>query len=507
MPPSDEPRIPNSSIPVSATTGPPAEDWYDYWSKLGRDVARLADVPGAAPARFYSTNVLAFHAFNDMPWHVVKSSRDQVNFTVNANSPLAGNWFGNRVAQLTHVSGPCSIVHPVDGQIDTAKPYRAGVWGYGDAVDLELTTLNSNYGDDVTVGGTLTLNNPANFRNGEQAITINGRGSGAAPEWPNSHARIHSARFAIKNNTPSSDQFILAAYLIRSDQMPTDNFDLAAKSGNGGGTHEGVWEGNFLYTISHTYNQVAKFDADLNRVAVCSVGDYPHDMRKVRGDLWVVCYNGRVLNRIDAATMRLLDTIPIAGPKDGIGVADDGADLYLGVGGFQPAEIRKYEIASGTQTTISTDVHGGTANIPVCYFAGSIWSVDTTASQVKRIDPAGPTIASIDCDLGYIYGLGDDGSLIFANGMSGVAVIDPASNALVRTYRFQHIWGGASNMCRDARGRMWGCTRAGAFVIDHARGRMWEMIKNLSGAPKFVTARADDVVLGYYSMPQLELWR
>jgi hypothetical protein len=450
-----------------------------------------------------STNRLTYPYFDQNRWQSEAGPSDVVSERF---ADLAVGWeqagFAYRVLRMNAVSSAVQAGHPADIPIDPSKSYRVGVWGVDDAgggINVLVTALDVNGGSTATFSVPLTLTTKAT----EVAATINAHG-GAAPGWP---ANTVAARIRLQNADTGTDKYVFAAYAIPAQELPNTTF---TKAYPGGGTHEAAWDGASLFVISHTYNQLAKFDANLERTAITTTDGYPHDVIVLGDEVWVVNIHGKSLQRFSRSSLSLLDSYPIHGNRSGFGVVSDGIDLFLGVGlvpGGETPAIVKFDVSTQVQTQLTTDVYGGSANVPVQYLAGSLWSIHQTNSQVKRIDPTGgATVATVNCDIGDIYGLGHDGTLIYAAGTRSVAVIDPAANAVVGTYKFTRMWGMGSNLRLDAHGRMWGAGNNGVFVIDHANRRFLEL-PHVLGGPKWVHPIPSGMAVGYYMMPSIDVFR
>lgn len=475
--------------------------------------------PMGPPRKAWSTNLLDIPVFNGRPWNISKGSAsgDMIIFGSNTASPGAGNGFSNRVAQIAAGAGTLRTTHPTDSYINQALPYRAGVWGWGgSSITLKITPLDNTTSDMTALTCAVTLQaSPATLSNGERGCVINATG-GSAPAWPAATAPgpVTGARFEIENSSVGTNAFILGAYLIPDIQLATNTFTIAA-SGGGTGTHEAVYDGTNVFIVSHSFDRITKHDAaTMNRLAVATTCAYPHDVTIVGLFVWVACFNGQAIQKYDRATLTLQNNYPYT--KSVIGITTDGTDLFLGAG--IPAEtpcIVKFTIATTTFSLINCVPNGGLANVPVVIIPGTpgeIWSVNiasTPPSDILRINlGSGATIATINCACGDVYGLGTDGKYIFANGMRGVYVIDPASNTIVDTFTFRFLVKGASNVRMDAWGRMWGTTNAGYWMLDYVNKQLYEVPANHSGGPKFMTSLGTKgMLMGYYTMPSLDILR
>jgi hypothetical protein len=470
------------------------------------------------PVKRLSTNTILTPYFNKMQWNTGDSTASATGDYVSERYGVqkAGDpqrWFDYRTIQIFVGAGlnPATATYAQTVPIDLSQPYRAGAIacdGAGGNMDIVVVPLDGNNDDMTALTNTLTYGTCAALSGsvGELGATINANGGGA-PAWPTGAV---GARIKLVNNLSNTNRFVFNAYLIQTQKFPANTF---TKANVGGGVHEGLWDGTNLFTISHTYSQLAKFDTSLNRVSQVTTSSYPHDIVALGTDLWVISNVGKQLQQINKAAMTITNTFGLNGTRTGFGIATDGTDLYLGIGDSGAAEtpaIVKFTVAGSTQTVLSTDVNGGSANIPVQFLAGSIWSIVQANSQVKRYNTAGTTLATISCSLGGIYGLGNNGTLIFAQAEQGVCVVDPATNTVVGTYKYTSVYGMGCNMKQAPDGTMWGCTRNGVFRLDHANAKLYELPGEL-GHPKMVvsmpTGQAAGMVYGFYGAPWLNVYQ
>lgn len=480
----------------------------------GSQMTNIGSIGAIAPHKFRSTNALLFPAFSmGVPWNVVRSSAagDMIIFGVNTSSPAAGNGFFNRVAQLAASVSALHMVHPFDFAIDKTKDYRAGLWGFGGPVNLILTLLQNGGGDISSLTNALTLPATADLSSGELAVDI------VSGSWPGGTI---GGRFKVENTVIGTNKYLFYGYLIKTEQLPFEPAIMPPGSkttSGGGGTHEGAYDvtENAFYTISHTYNRLTKMSVPgLVRINSVPTDLYPHDLIVFGQYVWVVCFNGQKLQQFDKTTLALVNTFAIPGPKSGIGVCHDGTNIIVGCGVAAEggAQIQKLTIGPNTWNLISADVEGTLSNVPVVVRPselGVVWSVHSTNSQVKKISiPGGTTLGTVNCTAERIYGLGTDGTFIFANCDKAVIVIDPATATIVRRYDFQHIFGGASNIRPDVGGRMWFTTSTGVGCLDHARGRLWEFPNVMSGGPKWsIYVPGIGQVFGSYSVPVFDCFQ
>lgn len=293
-------------------------------------------------------------------------------------------------------------------------------------------------------------------------------------------------------------------WAIQEDEYP-GNFATSIQN-LGGGTHEAASDGTYLYVLSHGLNEVTKFDGGLTRVSSLTVGDYPHDCVVLGSDLWIVNFESASLQRISLSSFTVSNTYPITGSKGGFGVGTDGTNLWIGAGTHaQGSAIYSVNTSTGAMTSLSTDVDTGAANIPVKFLSGSLWSINQGNGQVKRINPSGgATIATINCNIGTIYGLGVGGGYVFANCHRGVAQIDPSTNTVVRTYLYRDLSPGGSNI-EVVGGRAYACGNTGVAVIDYTSGTIEEALTD-AGCTKWCRALpSGQVVVGYYASPMMHV--
>lgn len=489
-----------------------------------------ATTPPAAPSRVGSTNLLSVPYFNDQPWNITKSNADMVSFCYNASQPVSSS-FGNRAAQMAVSAGAHNMAHPSDFRIDKTKAYQLGFWGHGGGtVNLLVASLNAISQElaTTTISTVAVPTNPVGLitgggnNTGNSMVTMNPT-AGSAPKWD---AAAVGAAFRIEN--PSGNKFICAAYVVAHDQWPANIAvgSIPSQANGGVGTHEAVYDPatGLIYVISHSYDCVVKMDAaTLIKPAsnfVAATGSYAHDITLLGGHIYVACFNGETVNKIDKSTMAVVASYPSAG-RAMISCCHNGTDILIGSG--TPAQtpfIIKLTVATGSYNIVSGDCGGGLANLPVRVLqqisTNEVWTVKTANSEVKRINiGGGGTIATYACNMGAIYGLGEDNTpLIYANCDEGIAVIDPTAatpggvGTVLKKYPFRMLYGGASNPRVDDFGRMWGTTNSGIWMLDHANGRLWEMPRGFLGGPKFVCrVPGIGMVLGYYVMPSLDILR
>lgn len=403
---------------------------------------------------------------------------------------------------LNSATAQAIINHLRSAPIDPAKSYRIAGWVRSSAATdtLRIDLLNRGFGGEKVVGITQDL--AVGTANAEFTLTINATG-GAAPAWP---ANAYSAMPSFINQSGAvSSMYLKGLNMIRADRLP---FSAGVPAEPSRGTHEAVSDGTYIYMVAHSHARVAKFDLALNRVADVACDAYPHDITLAAGNLWVVTYNGKSIQKIDPVTMTVTATYAITGARQGFGIGYDGANIWVAAGepATTPALI-KVDPATGTQTVMATGINGGTANMPVVILADSIWSIDSETgaiSDVKRFAPNGTLQATISAGIGKIYGGGTDGVYMYVGGALGVAQIDPATNSVTATYLFErHQARYCGTNLKHENGRMWGCTQNGAsvFYVDVASGRIVQSA--LHGVPKWVCPVAGEVVVGNYVTPDL----
>lgn len=385
--------------------------------------------------------------------------------------------------------------HMQNVPIDPEQRYRYSVYAKG---STPLT---------VSMGGRVYTSIPS-----EESLGVNlaigtewSEASGVLDGWKNAY--VFKPAIKPVGNTPCR-LLLTGISFIPENRLPMTKQVHTEVSA---GTHEAAVLGDHFYTISHSYNEVAKFDFSLRRQGAVAVSDYPHDIVAFRGHLWVVTWNGKRVHRIDPRTMTEVATYALIGSRSGHGIAHDGTYLYIGggyTGAGEPTGIIKLDPQTGRQSELTKDVDGFAANTPIVCLQGSVWSLrspDLQTGDVKRIDARrGLTLATIDAHLGKVYGLGTDGRSVYANGWRGVARIDPRTNTLAEVYRFRRGVNGATNLKFDGR-RMWGATQDAAtfFHLDIASNRLTEEVVT-AGAPKWaLPLPTGDVVFGLYYTPEL----
>jgi hypothetical protein len=325
---------------------------------------------------------------------------------------------------------------------------------------------------------------------------------GSAPAWPaGTVAAIPQAGYV---STAVQGLNVWAIWCIPQSEFPGNVSTLTAQPNFGFGTHEAVADSSNLYVLNHSFNLLVKFDANMQYVSNIAIGDYPHDIVSIGNKLWVTNQDDTNVRRVDKATFAVDATYSITGSRSGFGLATDGTRLWVGAGTTaQTPGIYEVNTTTGTMTLLSTDVDGGTANVPVRYLDGSVWSIKQTPSEVKRINPTGgATIATISAAIGGIYGLGSGEGYVFANGRLGVAQIDVATNTVVKRYWYRETAIGHSNIeVHD--GRAYACSSTGVMIIDIASQTSEEIVLD-SGNNKWARALpGGDVVIGSYAAPWL----
>jgi len=309
---------------------------------------------------------------------------------------------------------------------------------------------------------------------------------------------------------------IYHTFFGKVSQLPMAKTDVKI-SGPGGGTHEGVYDGTSLFCICHGYHRLTKMNPEtLEQQAITTVGSYPHDIVEVGNDVFIVTGGGtgstKNIESYTKAAFTPVVSTAITGGRAGFAITKDDVSsdiLWIGAGiTAETPAIIKYTISTNSQVIINaTDVDGGSANLPVEVLAGDLWSIN--GGDVKRISKAGTLVATVPVGR-KIYGLGvdTDNSMLYVNYDAGVAVIDPTTNTVVKTYRFTvGAYGGTKLKYAD--GRMWGGTQSPAsyFYIDIANQNMVEKFV-FSGAPKWVEpTTTDKVIAGTFYTPELAILR
>lgn len=473
----------------------------------GLDVV-YGNVFTAPPKRMSSTNLLAVPYYNAEPWTWTKSNADMVNPAYNTSEPICSS-FGNRFLQMASAGGALNVAHPTDFRVDKTLAYQYGIWAFNaGAFNFLIASLNAISGQlsTTTIAATV-LASPIGLitsggnNSGNAMVTMKPAGAGA-PQWDNATV---GATFRVEK--PSGGLFIGGSYVVAHESWPATIAvgSIPAQVNGGVGTHECAHDPttNFAYVLSHSYNTIVKYDAATWKkwtggTAVQTTGDYPHDNTILGAHVYVACFNGETVNKIDKATMAVVASYPSAG-RAMISCCNDGTNIIIGSG--TPAQtpfIIKLTVATGTYNIISGDCGGGLSNLPVRVLPAvnvdHVWTVKTLDQAVKRISiGGGNTVATYTCNMGAIYGLGEDkNNLVYANCDDGIAVIDPAAaivafvGPILKKYPFRQLYGGSSNMRCDDDGCMWGCTNSGVFKLDHKNGRLHEMPAGFLAGPKWV---------------------
>lgn len=480
------------------------------WKALGGDI--YGNQRNFAIGKRYSTNVISVPYFNEGKWFKEGNTADILNerYSLQTNGTTE-RFFDYRLLQMfLNAAGSMQSSYPNIVPVDLTQAYRLAIYAIAGAAAQTMQVLAEAIDTNGDVISTLTFTTPAlptafADNTSELGTTINANGGGA-PAWPNGTV---GARVRLNVVTATVNYWVAGVWLVQQQRM-TNTLTTKVNATSGGGTHEAFWDGTNLFTLSHTFGQVAKFDANLIRQAVVTTSNYPHDVVGLGGDIWIVTQLGQTLQQINKAAMTVTNTFAINGTRDGFGIATDGTDLYLGIGnsgaGQTPA-IVKFTVSGSSQAVLSTDVNGGAANVPVVFQNGSVWSIVQANSQVKRINPSGgATIATITAAIGGIYGLGGDGTFIYAGGEKGIAVVDPASNTVISTYFFSKQYGMGSNSKVDSLGRMWGCSRNGLWMLNQATGMFTELPGVLGGAKWARPMSGGAVVVGYFGVPWLDVF-
>ncbi|CAN7586144.1 hypothetical protein LJR016_004327 [Devosia sp. LjRoot16] len=403
----------------------------------------------------------------------------------------------NVTAKSASVGSPRRIA------VDPTKKHKVTVaaMGYGSVDPLPSSIQVHCFNSSGQFISTLTVNINVvlapTLPNGYYHATINELG-GSAPAFPaGTVSALPQVGFV---STASQGLQVYMMAMIAEDELPCAIGTAIANSG--GGTHEAASDGTHLYIISHGMNEIAKMDGDLKKVSTLTIGDYPHDIVVVGTNLWVCNHDAATLQRIALGSFTVSNTYAITGSKNGFGLGTDGTRLWLAAGtNAQGCALYEVNVSTGAMTLVSTDLNTGAANLPVRYLAGSLWTIHEGNSQVKRINPTGgATLATINCSIGEIYGLGSGNGYVFACGSDGVAVIDPATNTVVQTHRFRLLNRGMSNV--EVSGRYaFACASNGAIIIDVALNQNRELLLE-GGDCKWARALPSGrVVIGAYAAP------
>ncbi|MFH1342847.1 MAG: hypothetical protein ABIL01_16840 [Pseudomonadota bacterium] len=485
---------------------------YDDW------VFQTAGAPGVGGSSgstrvLRHTNLLPHSSFirGGEGWAFRMHTSENSFFGVDGTASNAlFNWSARSMVQMdATVAGKVNYIGPAQAcLVDTSKRYKFGVWANAYGVSLPLTgffkvhCLNINLGLISTLSVAISVSSTISVTTSLYTATIEAEGGGA-PAFPAGTVAIvlHVGFDA----TAAHGMFISHIFAVREDEYP-GNFATAVQN-SGGGTHEAVSDGTHMYVISHGLNELVKFDANMTKVAVIALDDYPHDIVIVGTDLWVTNYDAQSLQRISLASFTVTNTYAISSAKNGFGLATDGTNLWLGAGtSVQGCALYSVNTTTGAQTLLSTDLFTGGANLPLQFLDGSLWAVHETNATVQRINPSGgATIATIATGLGgYIYGLGSGDGYVFACGQRGVAQIDPATNTVVNTYLFRELLHGGSNVA-VVNGRAYAGGHIGVAVIDYAAGTHEEIITE-AGVVKWCRALPDDTIaVGYFASPIIHI--
>ncbi|MFU0504108.1 NHL repeat-containing protein [Pseudaminobacter sp. NGMCC 1.201702] len=408
-------------------------------------------------------------------------------------------------ASQTLLAGSASIF-----AVESERACVVGFWGaaYGSVDPLPINIQVKCYDDGGSLLGTLTIAKSvaaARSPTGSFYLGLVNAQGGASPAWP--AGTVSASVFVSLSSTAAQGLHCFAVLAIPSDEYPGQP-TATALSNAGGGTHEALTIGDYLYVLNHGFNWLVKFDADLKYVGHISTGDYPHDIVAIGGDLWVANFDAATLQRVNIGTFSVTNTYNITGGRGGFGLATDGARLWLGAGtNAQGCALYEVDISTGVMTLLSTDLNTGGANIPVRYLDGSVWTIHEGNSQVKRINPTGgATIATINCGLGRLYGLGVGEGFVWANGRNGVAKIDPATNTVVAKYLYRSLTSGQSNVLVH-KGFALACGEQGVMAVNAQTGAVQELLLD-SGACKWVRDMPNgDIAVGAYAAPWMFVLR
>lgn len=443
----------------------------------------------------------------DSGWSYYKTASEPTFIAVDVDgTETVSTFFGRRsMAMNATASGSIIFAGPSTVfSVDASKDYLVGIWAtaYGGPlpgnIKVKCYDLNNQLIDTLTVS--VSVADAGDPITSQHTAKISAVG-GAAPAFPAGTVTA-TVLFGWTTTASSQGMRIWAAYMIADDDLP-QSIDATIVN-TGGGTHEAVSDGTYLYVVNHGVNEVVKFDKNLKKVATLSVEDYPHHAAVLGDDLWVVCQDAKALQRISLSTFSLIWTLPILGGRAGYGAATDGSRLFIGAGtGVQGSAILEVVPSTGAMTVLSTDVNTHLANVPVVCAGGSVWSLDESNNQIKRIDPdTGATVASITVSIGDLYGIGAGDGYVFANGQSGIVQIATADNSIVRTYPFHDLPVGGSNV-EVVDGVAYGMAWNGVMAIDYAKQEAREMVLD-AGGMKWVRALPDGtLVAGAYAAPWL----
>jgi len=507
-------QVETLTLPTGGTTG----QVLTKDSAADGDASWQNSVGGSSGIQVLKTNNLvrdsAFRFGGKTEWAEQTTDLARSQPTVDETANFLTRAFDYAKWQLS-IDGPGEVARMCNSRlipINLDEGYMVKYWANAAGGSANLQTQIFQFDYDGNVSGSISdtkLISTGVSSTSEYAMYINPFGMGGVA-WS---ADITSVRLKFESQAAAGGNHnIYHAFFSKEPQSPIPA-SFGAKTSNGGGLHEAVYDGTEVIYVAHGYDKIGKFNpATFERGITASVGSYPHDICIVGTDVWIITGGGtgstKNIEQYAIATLAAGASAAITGGRAGFAITPDDVDpnvLWIGAGiTAETPAIIKYEIATNAQTVISTDVDGGSANLPVEILGGDLWSVDT--GSVKRITKAGVTVATIP--VGFkIYGLGTDGTYVYANYDSGVVRIDPATNTIVNTWLFEiGMYGGTK--LKHINGKVWGCTQAPSshFYIDLATD---ELVSGyvFSGSPKFVVdcGVGNGVLTGAFYTPELAL--
>ncbi len=251
----------------------------------------------------------------------------------------------------------------------------------------------------------------------------------AAADAPTIVAKIKVARFAAPCASAGGGGAVWVSeygqpYLLKINPR-TDK--VVKKIGIGTGSCGLGYGAGSLWIEDTNTSTVSRVDAKTGKRTAIRVGITPYDATFAYGSAWVTAFGQGELERIDPARNRVVKRWKLAGA---VGVVGAFGSVW----------------AAGGDGVIRVDPAGGKllATIPVEGGAGwtaassdAVWV--TSAGGLVRIDPATNAVAAV-VPLPQPAGYGDPdvvGGLVWVPliKLNRIAVVDPATNAVVRTIK------------------------------------------------------------------------
>lgn len=474
----------------------------------------LSDVSSSSK-RVVGTNLLPSATFikGIGEWATPRSTSEttvQVTF-LDSITDYTALYYGRSMVQLyaESVGKTIRLGGASQFSVDTSQIYKIGATMISDGGPIPVQFRVSCYSAAGAPLGILTIDAPvpdggSTTPNSNLFTGLINPVGGASPAWPDGTIAAYADVGFV--STAAQGLYVSSFWMIAGENFPGGPM-VAPVNAAAGGTHEAVTVGDYMYVINHSLNNLALFDRSMKRVSVIGTGNYPHDIISLGDSVWIVNQNAATVQRVHAVNFTIDATYNIPNGRLGFGLATDGVRLWCGagsasIGGATPA-IYEVNTTTGAFTLVSSDVEEGTqTNIPLQHYAGSLWSAHLTNGQVKRINPTGGgTLATIQCGLGPIYGLGVGEGFVFANCRLGIAKINPATNSVVGTYRYRKTVSGQSNV-KVVDGKAYGCSSSGVLIVDIANDSTQEITLD-SGGNKWVCRAPSGrgVIVGVYAGP------